>query len=363
MDEHGVGTYAVRNRAGVRLYGSTYPELGIQDALDRVSTTAWQKVLLMGDFPGLDDGTGFAESCLRIEDYTEWELRGKISLADSVNKSMIANEHVTSAPQYNHHVWMHGGQWDGNKLNNATSHIIYWRHQASIPVGVSPGGYAYLKFSDMDLYNADQDALHLESTAGSFIVVCVERITNGGAGRYGLYLYRIRDTHIKNCMPLGGTTRALYMYSSGTNVIEQVYLNGGALIEECERLQVNDWFVDLADDEPAIELKGCRWNIWTNGKHRYIGNDGYSNPAIKLTTQTVNSTDNIFAGLVAGRLGGVENNQFTYVVEEADANQDYNVYSNINGRDCTAGAIRQLGVNGKPRVNPADSIVGAVILV
>lgn len=70
-----------------------------------------------------------------------------------------------------------------------------------------------------------------------------------------------------------------------------------------------------------------------------------------------------FNNIYAGRQGG-SGYTLKYAIEENATDCDYNSYNNIISivGDCASGTLRQLGANGKPRVNPAQGIVGTVVL-
>jgi hypothetical protein len=55
----------------------------------------------------------------------------------------------------------------------------------------------------------------------------------------------------------------------------------------------------------------------------------------------------VFTNISAGRWWNGGSNNWKYAIEEVDSDQDDNIYSNINGRDCATGALRVLGANSK----------------
>jgi len=186
----GVSSFILRNRAGSVIQGSsTYEQTAIDNAVKSLKSgrTFTQKVLLAGEFPQLDNGLGLTAACIEVPTWTEFENQGKIKLASGVNKAMLTGAHHTAEPKYDHHVWVHGGYWDGNKAEQNAGDIIFWTKGATIPDAESPSGFDAIKFTDLELLNAYQDALHLQAQVGFTILVAyIANVKDGAAERYGL---------------------------------------------------------------------------------------------------------------------------------------------------------------------------------
>jgi len=170
---------------------------------------------------------------------------------------------------------------------------------------------------------------------------------------------RCSDSHILNCIPLGGKTRALYVQGGGNIEAEFLYLNGGLEVNGHKQFTLNNFFVDIAKDIPGMEC-AMRFSSLAVGRVRCIGDGVTTNPGI-LMNGTVDYCDhNVLSGIICGRLGAVPlgTRRWDYAVEEANVDQIDNSYSDIISQDCSLGALRVLSPSSHFR-----NIGGKVVIV
>jgi len=356
MDEHGVGTYAVRNRAGVRLYGSTYEEVAIQDALDRLGGTIREKVLLKDNFPDIANGLTHTYGCVEVPAHSIVELQGYAKLASGVNLPILANAHPASNDI---DCIIRGGTWDYDKTNNTTVDVptIKWEHSTS------SGGVAVDKeifFQNLTLLNG-QWGLMVDCDGDPNVWLRVNKLNVQGCTEHSLHLYKVYDALLRGLW-LGSTAGdhvSLYSEIGNHQIFEHCYIN--QLIRFIRMVGLH--FAHVFNDQSGyyghgIVLAGCRWSHLDDVIVKAGGNDNdQTQSAIRLETSTVNSIHNKFSVIEAGRLHTTENNQWKYGIEEADANQNFNIYSVIGGSDCVTAAVRMLGANSRPTAATEDEYI------
>lgn len=343
--------YVVRNKGGTRTYGSAYEELAIKEALDSLKNArTWQeKVLLKGNFPTLDYPSG-NQGCIDIEGHTILSLIGKVTLADNVDKNMICSADPTDQNAIN--VVIEGGTWDGNSSNQASGNNIYWTKSVSL-LGVEKN----IIFRNLKLIRAKENNLYINNTSGAAQYL-IYNIRTYASGAYAFRFFRVFDSHIYNIKPLGQS----YWDSCAAIHADLLYQNGGLDLYKCKRLLISNSKFDFTTGDLntiPVNLRATRNSFFSNIKIKTSG-DGADIPAgIRLATvSSTHSHDNIFGNIgISRKEEGTGTREYTYGIEETDANQNYNTYGNINGRDCVTGAIRMLGVNSIFR-----NIVGKVVI-
>jgi len=169
----------------------------------------------------------------------------------------------------------------------------------------------------------------------------------------------VYDSEVSNGL-YEGDAGAIYLAHCGPTQLHPFYINNRIWLHSCDVTFMNGTYIDTSSDVTGITLEGCSYSSFSDIYIHYTGSSAYSNPAILLTTEGAANycLHNSFSNILAGRGVGVGTNRWTYAIDEADANQDYNNYSNINGSDCTTATLRRQGVNSKYDVN---TIIGTVI--
>ena len=125
--------------------------------------------------------------------------------------------------------------------------------------------------------------------------------------------------------------------------------------------QFNNCLFDGDAASVIVNIAGSRWLRFTGCAFHAFGNDGNNTiNAVELTTSTKHSTNNIFSGCYFGRAryAAVENNLWDKGIEEADANQDFNLYVGCNGVDCGTALVELEGANSKA---DAANNIGTVV--
>jgi len=307
-------------------YSSTSQISVINSALadgNLTSGRTWQeKVLLMGNFT--------IDAPILVTNYTELEIDGTILKGANIN--MIENYDLTMT-QY---VYVHGGILDGQR-SLYSGHGIFWQHTVS-------NTFNYITFENIRTKEISGDAFHFETTTGAFGCLTVTNCrTSGYTGGWGLYLYRVSDSHISNCMPLGG---GLYVQGGGNVECSLLYINGPSWINGHKQFRLDNFFMDISDDQHAIRCS-MRFSSITNGQIRCIGDGSTSYSAIFMNGTAGYCGNNTISQITAGRLGAdpLGSRRWNFTVEEINSDQDHNIYSCLNGVDTVSGALRVLGAN------------------
>jgi len=207
VEKEGLSTYGVRNRAGVRKPGSTYPELAIKEALDSLTSarTHPEKVLLKGNFPNLDYPAGNV-NCIDLDDYTFLEILGKMGLADGVNKTLLGNSDVTNGNSF---IKVKGGLWDLN-YGEQTSGRGFAFLNAS-------GSMQSITLEDIiTLYGgaAKENCLHVQRATE--IKVLNSKLTSFSG--HGIYLDVVSDSWLRGINASGGKCAFMLQYGASNDI-------------------------------------------------------------------------------------------------------------------------------------------------
>jgi len=310
-----------------------------------VGRTWQEKVLLKGNFElTLPSGN---TNCIDVPSYTEIELQGSVKLANGVNKNLIGNKDVTSS---NTHIYIHGGIWDGNRNYQTSGHGLYICF-ASNPVGY--GEFAFLTIGDMTFINIKSDGIHIEAADdASILQISIYNIVNKYIGNYGLYTSGVSDVNIVNMMPVEGEIGGVFIQYGGCIHMDECFINGGIVFNAHTMFRLTNSFIDIDSNKHGIDGAGLRNSQLSNVGIRVTGDGATTYDGIQLRDGAgYHATNNIFTNLYIGRAGGTGTRRFNYGIEEVDANQDYNTYMGINGRDCVTASLRMLGANSFTRGN------------
>jgi len=333
VESNGTHAFMMNGTTHQMEWSSTNASAVINSALGNLTVgRTWQeKVVLMGNFT--------IDSPIYVYSYTYLAINGRITLADWSNVSMIAN-----AGAYAYFVTIEGGILYGNRDNNdGTSHGIYWYHTENNPLG----GQAFLHIFDVAFHKIESDAIHIEGASGKSIgPVEVRGAVCWVVGGYGIYLKRVWDSWFQG-LPFDGITGAIYTESGGDVHFHDSYLNNYVYFNGGTRgVVMEDIFYDVNDGEHAVRCRGVQFGQFSDIKIRINGDGDTTHSAIKLYDNGGYSCGNCtFNNIYAGRMWGTGTSQFKYVIEEYDANQNYNIYTNINGADSYTATLRVLGAN------------------
>lgn len=332
--------YHVRNRGLVRKYGSGYMENAIQEAIGslRNSRTVKEKAKVESP-PKQHNSIG---DTIKISSHTHLELIGRVTLADAVNKNMVEN---LNRATYDYNMIIEGGFWDGNAAYQTGGNVFDFYQATAIPSAVSRGSRITIR--DLWIETAKNDAMHFDNAANVFFsIIHIANVGMKAPRNYGIYAHRFNDSVMKNIRPLEGWVGSLYLVAGSSTWMEHLYMNSPMLLS-ANMAKLSNSLIDIGKDvAAALDFQGgigCEFN---NLHLHIIGNSAAVVTGIKMRWGT--ATDGLFNNIHASRYSlpeGLGTRRFDYAIEEADAAQDNNTYTNINGRDCTLGALRVLGPN------------------
>lgn len=167
------------------------------------------------------------------------------------------------------------------------------------------------------------------------------------AGKYACYLVSTYDSIITNT-GLSGETRTFRSEGGSGSRYDFSYFNGCGLLYGCRGVNVTGNYWDNSYDAHSLELLYSRHCSVHDINFNRLGSDAYTGKAgifVNDTGSPYYSVNNRFSNLYFGRHGFTGTNVFDYGIEESAADNDYNLYTGINGVDCGTAAIRKLGAN------------------
>lgn len=314
----------------------------------------WQeRVLVKGNISNLDHPAG-NYNCIDVPSYTLLSIDGKMTLANDTNKSMIGN--ASGNAGWDVGITIEGGYLDGNQSQQTAGHGINLVTNAVEPAY----GYLHSTVRDVSVANVKQNAFNFSHIGQLHAIDCKTHGTKSGG--YGLYCDWVWDSLFERMLPIDGVTGGAYIIPMAT-VFQDLYINQGIVMPYSNRAKFSNILIDVSADIHG--WAGHFFKCLVDNVHvEAFDNAAANKSAIRLTDDTAgmsaHSTDNIFSNVWCGRGYGAGTKQWKYGIEEADANQDYNIFSSTNGRDCVTGVVRRLGANSKA---DADTIIGTIVTV
>jgi len=308
-------------------YSSTNASAVINSALGNLTVgRIWlEKVKLVGNFT--------IDSPIVVPEYGHLDMfNARIKLADNSNCSIIVNEN--RATMETKLIIIEGGVIDANKDNNyGTSH------------GIDILKHSHLWINDMEFVNVRNDTFHFNDVVQLKLLRC----GMWSVGGYGIYCYAVSDSEIAECLPIDGGTDDGSVFLSGCGgffKIHDNYINNRVKISSCSKLFFHHNSLDISTDGHGILVSFTTWSLFDNLIIRVQGDGATTYAGLRLYgTSLPYSCNNTVTNIQAGRFGFSGTRTFDYAVEEYDSNQNWNIFSNINGLDCNVGALRVLGAN------------------
>jgi len=295
--------YHVRNRAGLRTFGSGYPEVAIQEGLDslrnsRTKNFDYEKVTLGHQFNSIG-------ATLEVESYTILQLDGEITLANSVDSPMLTNKTTTDD-----HILVEGGYWDANRDNQASGNGFDFR-------GADGSDISRIDLYDIRLHDVDDHGIYYYWVWGSYL----NHVNVYNVDEDGVYLYHFVDARVRRLTTTSTSDIGFHLYSGSCNSFDCFYMGGST-----------------GSGEPAqIYNDGCDNSQWSNIR--------VDNPASDGVELTGNAIQNIFHGLTITTATYPADNTKDALVLATGA--DFNVFEDFYiGKKTQGGAIDwRYGIN------------------
>lgn len=357
--------YHVRNRAGVRQYGSGYLENVIQEAIRsfKHNRTAQEKAVLdlrhdrkskvkehsIG-FP-----TGNTYGCIELPDWAMLKLIGNISLANSVNKNIIANVDGATG---NRHCAVFGEsrvcEINGNRGEQTAGHGIYFIGKSN-----EYENYPNLDLKNLTIKQIKENGVHIEAVSGAPTVWIAQNVGVCLCSK-AWYLKYIDDSKFIGCY--SGGVYGLYMINCKGSEFIGGYWGAGSgstnaiFMQTCQRLAFIGGTVDAAGQALINMTGGCTQN-------RFMG--------MRLTNANYGGTPEAYSGIYQGGSNYMTKNlfyglnfftttnNFKYCIEETGVS-DENIYAILHMEDYGAsyGGLKKVGTDSKA---DADTIIGSIV--
>lgn len=359
--------YMLNGQSGVLEASSTDHDDIINWAIGNTSSPlikerAVEKVILHGDF--------LINNPILMQNHTHFELIGRITLADNSDCHMMEFRGCFPHAAYEDHNWIvEGGLWDGNRQNQGDTGLA----------GIYFAPDEYISGVDYNPTNIIRDIRFRDFNGPSI------KIGNRTAGTGSIEWLNIYDISSRNCRmaidaykmfagcsiydmwwlgDIEGPT--VFLDSCGNMKGYNWYLAGtqssGLRTYGCGELQLSDIFSDTAVNNSNFMLEGLTDSILDNIYIRGATSTfGYGiNASIQLISGAgYDCTNNQFLGIRADRYAGIgspSEGSWTYVIEEG-ANCENNSYTNINGYNVTASALK---ISSDTARIDFDTIVGGI---
>lgn len=328
--------FHVRDRAGVPTYRSGYPELAIQEALDslnngRLKRHEKEKVKLEKQFNSIG-------ATLQVEGYTEVELIGEVTLANSVDDHILENK-----TKDDDHILVSGGYWNGNRANQATGNGFDFR-------GLNAGDYlTRIELKNVRIQDVKVHGLYTYFMWSSILFnVAIWNITQDAA-----HCFSLVDSSMTRCGLTGTQDVGLYLDGGACNTFASLYLGGSAGAAEPAQLYLDgsyvNEFTNIRVDAPlthGVELTGGAYNnLFQNLHITLITNYPADNSKDALRLDNAATLYNVFNGFYIGRKTTGDTTDWRNGVNEIAA--DYNVYGNGVIRDCDTATKTGISGNSK----------------
>jgi len=326
--------YSMNGTTGKMVYNGSDAAAVINSTLTGASGLTsgrtWQeRVLLKGRFTITSPIIFTGETILELDGYV---------IAGASGFNMLQNKNTTT---YDDNVIIKGGYWDGNWTAN---NIIYFEVNTAAP-WYRRGNI----FKDLVLKNAAQNGLYINRLGGDYSSWTINNVQSRSCIRNAFYLYGVNDFTMSDCYECAGdyneagpatyATLRIDWGSSGT--VTNCYFNAWVYIYSGRELCFSNIFQDTTARYNALTLHGVGGCTFTNWRIRAVGSNAYNTKNgvwLESDGSWGHCTENTLSNFVIGRVVGASGtNLFARGINEANANQDYNLYSNICALDCSAG--------------------------
>jgi len=326
--------FHVRNRAGVRKYGSGYPELAIQEAFDSLSNSRFdreeqEKVKVDGDFHSIG-------ATLEVEAWTIVNVIGEITLANGVDSHMLKNKATSDD-----HITVMGGYWDANKTNNTAGDGIHFE-------GTSGDKAVRMEIWDLYLSNVEDNGIFLKWVAAAFLF---DVSTGNPIGGDGFHLYSFVDSRAVR-IGAQASGRNLYCYGGSCSSFSDLYLGGTTSSGEEAQLYNygldNTQWTNIRIDNPASNgvtlANSTIQNIFSGLTITSTSDYPADNTKDALVLGT-GADFNVFEGFYIGKKRQAMTKDWRYGVNEGDG--EYNIYASGIVRNCQTGTKTGISGNSK----------------
>jgi len=308
-----------------------------------------EKVVVKGNF--------IIDSPIKIPSWTIFQIIGEITLAPNSNCNMIENEDWTNG---NEEIEIYGGRLYGNRQQQSSGDGIHFEFHGTNPYDSIDGEEIFIHHLEVML--AKDDGVHIDMSGSGSRHVWMDTCRVTHAGDRGIFFqgFDSKFEHITvsgiGSQPEEGN---IVLYYPSNCHFDNIYCSGGGLhniyAKRGHHLQFSNIRLDNPRKEAAL-LEGIYDYTFTNIQIRSTINLDADNTYSAITLRSDlshHSLDNNFVGVVYDKDG---TNDYKYVIEEVDSNQDYNIFVGVNGRDAETGTLRVLGANSE-----YGTIVGSVI--
>lgn len=353
-------TYIVYDEWGSKQYGTSSFKTALVDEAQNGLTEGRLSAETI-----VTQGLCEIDAQLVIGNLVDFYIQGGWKSVNSLNTDAIVNANQDTN---NYGIRFRGfGYINGNGAYQSSGKLFYFKNATDPPVDyqVSATFPNALCVENLNIIYANGPdncvRIELDGSAGSTIRFDRATIVSGNLGdsNYGVYLSALNDCEFIRCFP-SGDIRNFYIIGGSANRFDFRYVNGCGIIYGGIKNILNADYWDNSSDSYALQLLYARYNNVINTVFNRAGNSAYNtHPAILVTDagESYPSIHNRFSGLTATRYSPSHTNTYTYLCEETSAYNDYNRYSDLDGSDCTVGAVRKLGANSKA---DADDIIGTI---
>lgn len=246
-----------------------------------------------------------------------------------------------------------GGIYDGNRDNVGRGETIDWEHSTQ----PADGKFATVKFSDMELLDADEHALHVDAEGSSETIWYFEDFHFRHCGRLvadiPMYFYKVYDTFMERFListfsPNIGAS----FFGGGPYKMNNMEFAHQTKFEQTGAVYMTNALGECIGDLPGFLIKGCNFFDWDNVYAR-IGGDGEVGSAAAYRLESsggLHSHDNNFLQCGGGRRGWAGTSRWDYIFQEADANQHDNSYEKVIADDYLTAIMDLQGT--RPQLQP-----------
>jgi len=340
------GTYhADCNTCGGTNYDGTNAATVINLALLSGCTAGrdwYEKVVLKGDFT--------IDAPLLVDDWTDFELIGRITRANLQNDYMIRNVDFTNG---NNYIEIHGGYWDGNSANQTGSGVTNRDERCVVHIEAGGGNECErIRLYDMKIDNTKGHGVFLFRVGNSHVHDMDIGIgVNPFATIAGLYARAFSDGLIWD-ITVRGYRAAVWLYSPASSSFSDFHIGGatggnGIYIEQGG---FNCRFNVISMDqikEHGILIEGTNHhdNVWSHLSFSDIGISADNTYDCVHFDQSSGGTHNVFS---IGNYYQTSESEFArHGVYEVGAGVDYNTYIGFDFSIVAGGAFRELGSNSE----------------
>ena len=295
------------------------------------------------------------DNTILLPNLVDIEIQGTHTAVNSLNKSLYKNANQSTN---NYGIRLRGfGFIDGNGANNSGGRVIDFVNATNVPAGYSSVPYANypsaLYMEDLGLFNQNSSDtmvnINFNGSPGSTLKwrnITVSPNATIVNTNYSVVLTNVFDSDIQESF-INGAQYALYSVGCSGLRMNFSYFNGCAVMYGnimCS-MQANYW--DNSNAYPNLIMAYCKWNYIHDTNFHIVNSNGFTTDGIQVadTGAPFYSINNRFNNLAFTRSGFGGTNRFSYGIEETNAQDGPNIYTCIDGLDCTTGALRVLNPN------------------